>query len=143
MRLLVIAIFVFLSAQAWSCSCMRLSFEDRVSFYDTIFLAQLIKAEIVPGSESGYFNREHINAQFEVIEVLKGNSIELFTGKTNLSLLSCGLSMEVGARYLVFNKHGSDDVGICTGTKKISSDVYEVKKSEILEIMGKASNNEL
>jgi hypothetical protein len=48
--------------------------------------------------------------------------------------------MEVGVNYLVFNRVGQLDVGICSGTKKISSEVYEIKKKEIEVILQKTSN---
>ena len=137
---LAFLILTTVSFNAYSCSCGRGSppNSDEVKKYEHIFIARILKSEIVPKSESNYKLTQHrfltpfkesIKTEFEVIETLKGNpnKVKFIYGLPFGN--SCSSELHVGGKYLIYTTGINAQVTVCSK----SHGVYHQKPIEYIE----------
>jgi hypothetical protein len=106
-------------ALALSCVPRSLTVDYQYKAADTIFVADLVHADIVNSSDG---NRAVRRKQFRVLEVLKGN-VGLEIKVIDDSIYSRVETPFVKQRELVFLK-AVDNLGDCGGSRVLSEDRY-------------------
>ena len=130
---LVLSLF---SSEALACSCARWAFEYKVFKADSIYIGIVTKAEIInpkKGNKRGY-----VKANLKVSETLKGETEKNTMLKTSLG--SCGITMEIAQKYLVFSRAGRNWINTCSGSQAIYRKYEEELKERITEIIKNSSN---
>lgn len=102
----IVAGTVFLTADAWACSCGYVSLEQRYEAAENVFTAV-----VTGGSYDPSLERESVRSTFEVRTVFKG-SLPFSTLSSHPEDGTCGFALEVGVEYLFFLRD-SGEVGLC------------------------------
>jgi hypothetical protein len=146
---LLIASLFLISNTSFACTCMNLTIEDMVISADSIFLAKLTSTNIpnqtlIVGSEESalYFpfgrnGAGDIEANFELIDIYKGNSISnqlvVLTGTGDFD---CSVPLSIGLIYVIFKRDDSEYISTCDGTRvrDLSEENYFINLQAIIKI---------
>jgi hypothetical protein len=112
---LVIALLAaFLSFEAVACSCGSKNIKEVVDASQHIFVAEITSSKKNPDSDSTW-NR--VSADFQVIDVIKGEPRELDHLYSGFGGGDCGIPFLVGHKLIVFTIDGT--VTTCGATRSI------------------------
>ena len=137
MNKLIFLIFLFLSLEAFSCSCVRIkgSFKQQVKWSfsnnDLIFDGKVISIEQIPTKKGKVFIGGYLKVTLEVNEVFKGKlsskQIEVYT---NTDGASCGYNFIKVESYLVYNHKYEKKyhTGLCSRNQNLKSVKNREKK---------------
>lgn len=108
-------VFMFvLSPDASACSCAPITLKNSVKNADSVYIATLHEAKVVPGGSKSWTS---IEGRFIVHKTLKGiPSDGLVILHTPRDSGACGVEMTVAARYVIFKGSVSDGIIACDGS---------------------------
>jgi hypothetical protein len=148
-NILFITSLFLISSTSFACTCINLTLEDMVISADSIFLAKLTSTNnpnqvLIEGSEDSalYFpfgrnGAGDIEANFELIDLYKGNSISIqISVLTGTGDFDCSVPLSIGLIYVIFKKDDSEYISICNGTRvrDLSEEDYFINLQAIIKI---------
>lgn len=108
------------SSNAWACSCPLKTLDEHANGADAVHFATLQQAKVIPGEDGKRW--PVIEGTFQVHKTLKGQAQSRpMILSTNASGSACGVTMIVGATYVLFKKKGQNGIDACDGSAVIDS----------------------
>ena len=124
---------------ASACSCAPITLQNAAKSADSVLLATLQEARLLPG---GSHDQALIEGKFLVYKTLKGSPpAGLIILRTPRDDSSCGVKMMVAAKYVIFKKSGSDAIIACDGSAVIEhfGPVSQWEENEVTDEVQKAA----
>lgn len=119
-KMLALLLLGLLQSAASACSCAFSTVDDYVHNADTIYMATLVEARLVPGDYPDTW--PSLEGKFKVGKILKGKADgSIVTLSTGTGHGDCGVAMVVPAAYIIFKNKESQGIDICSGTSTMES----------------------
>lgn len=129
--LFIVFIVMFVSNELLACSCVNTTEMELVDDAELVFVARITAAHEIANSEHDSKSMG-VKAEFEIIEVLKGNRAEIpHVIEGGYGDGDCGLPFIIGRHILVHTDY-TGQVNICNGTRYVISD-NKFRKDPVLE----------
>lgn len=144
LKTVMLILSLFLSAQAFACSCIPQPKDINIAVsrsYELASAVVLAKAVKIDGGikklvDELVYGGIHQNTQFSTIHHWKGSPGDRFATHTNTSSAACGYSFQPGETYLLYltgpDASGNYSTSSCSRTKPLNAAVVDLDVLNVL-----------